>query len=50
MLNGEIIEILTQFKGIKRWIAELIVVTSMGKEALSAGDLGARRVVLIMKS
>lgn len=43
--SKEIIEELTKFKGIGRWTAELIVVTSTGKEALPADDLGARRAV-----
>jgi DNA-3-methyladenine glycosylase II len=43
--SREIIEILTRFKGIGRWTAELVVVTSTGKEALPADDLGARRAV-----
>jgi DNA-3-methyladenine glycosylase II len=44
-MSEKIIEILTQFKGIGRWTAELIVVTSAGKEALPASDLGARKAV-----
>ena len=40
-----IIEELRRFKGVGRWTAELVVVTSTDKEALAADDLGARRVV-----
>jgi DNA-3-methyladenine glycosylase II len=43
--SEEIIEALTKFKGIGRWTAELVIVTSTGKEALPADDLGARRAV-----
>ncbi|MEW5760407.1 MAG: hypothetical protein AB1779_06550 [Candidatus Thermoplasmatota archaeon] len=43
--SEEIIERLTQFKGVGRWTAELTVVTSTGKDALPADDLGARRAV-----
>lgn len=43
--SDEIIEILMDFKGIGRWTAELVVVTSTGKDALPADDLGARRAV-----
>lgn len=43
--SEEIIEMLTRFKGIGRWTAELVIVTSTGKEALPADDLGARRAV-----
>jgi len=43
--SEEIIAALTQFKGIGRWTAELVIVTSTGKEALPADDLGARRAV-----
>lgn len=43
--SEEIIEMLTRFKGIGRWTAELVIVTSIGKEALPADDLGARRAV-----
>jgi len=43
--SEEIIERLTQFKGIGRWTAELVIVTSIGKDALPADDLGARRAV-----
>jgi len=43
--SEEIVKRLTQFKGIGRWTAELVIVTSTGKEALPADDLGARRAV-----
>lgn len=43
--SEEIIEILTRFKGIGRWTAKLVIVTSTGKDALPADDLGARRAV-----
>ena len=43
--SEEIMEMLTRFKGIGRWTAELVIVTSTGKEALPADDLGARRAV-----
>ena len=43
--SEEIIAALTQFKGIGRWTAELVIVTSTGKEALPADDLGAPRAV-----
>jgi DNA-3-methyladenine glycosylase II len=43
--SQEIIERLMKFKGVGRWTAELTVVTSTGKEALPADDLGARRAV-----
>jgi DNA-3-methyladenine glycosylase II len=43
--SEKIIETLTQFKGIGRWTAELVIVTSTGKEAFPADDLGARRAV-----
>lgn len=43
--SEEIVEMLTLFKGIGRWTAELVIVTSTGKEALPADDLGARRAV-----
>jgi len=45
-LSGqEIIDRLVKFRGVGRWTAELTVVTSTGKEALPADDLGARRAV-----
>lgn len=45
-LPGErVIEKLMNFKGVGRWTAELTVVTSTGKDALPADDLGARRAV-----
>ena len=43
--SEEIVTRLTQFKGIGRWTAELVIVTSIGKEALPADDLGARRAI-----
>jgi DNA-3-methyladenine glycosylase II len=45
-LSGEeVVERLIGFKGIGRWTAELVVVTSTDGEALPADDLGARRVL-----
>jgi len=43
--SEEIVAALTRFKGIGRWTAELVIVTSTGKEALPADDLGARRAI-----
>jgi DNA-3-methyladenine glycosylase II len=43
--SEEIIEKLTKFKGVGKWTAELVIVTSTRKEALPADDLGARRAV-----
>ncbi len=43
--SQEIIDKLMKFKGVGRWTAELTVVTSTGKEAFPADDLGARRAV-----
>ena len=45
LASQEIIERLMKFKGVGRWTAELTVVTSTGKDALPADDLGARRAV-----
>jgi DNA-3-methyladenine glycosylase II len=46
VLSGEeMVKELCKFKGIGRWTAELVVVTSTDKEALPADDLGARRVI-----
>lgn len=43
--SERIIGELCKFKGIGRWTAELIVVTSTNRYALPADDLGARRAV-----
>jgi len=45
LASQEIIERLMKFKGVGRWTAELTVVTSTGKNALPADDVGARRAV-----
>jgi DNA-3-methyladenine glycosylase II len=43
---SEGIEKLTQIKGVGRWTAELVIVTSTdNKEILPAGDLGVRRAI-----
>ncbi len=44
--HEEIVERLTQFRGLGRWSAELITVTSIGFENVNpAGDLGARKAI-----
>jgi DNA-3-methyladenine glycosylase II len=43
--SEEMVRKLCEFKGIGRWTAELVVVTSTDREALPADDLGARRVI-----
>jgi len=41
----EIIEILTSFKGIGNWSAELVMVASMGLNVIPADDLGVRKAI-----
>lgn len=41
----EIIEILTSFRGIGKWSAELVMVASMGLNVIPAGDLGVRKAI-----
>lgn len=41
----EIIEILTRFRGIGRWSAELVMVASLGMNVIPADDLGVRRAI-----
>ena len=43
--SEEIIEILTEFKGIGRWSAELVMVASIGRNVIPADDLGVRRTI-----
>lgn len=45
LTGEEIVEKLTVLKGIGRWTAELVVVTSTEREALPADDLGARQAI-----
>jgi len=46
MNNGEAIEELMKFKGIGRWTAELILITTLGRMNLCVpDDLGARKAV-----
>ena len=41
----EIIEILTPFKGIGRWTAEIVMVACIGKNVIPADDLGVRKAI-----
>jgi len=41
----EIIETLTNFKGIGRWTAELVMVASIGMNVIPADDLGVRKAI-----
>lgn len=41
----EIMEILTTFRGIGRWTAELVMVASMGLNIIPADDLGVRKAI-----
>jgi DNA-3-methyladenine glycosylase II len=44
--HQEIIERLTQFRGMGRWTAEMVIVTSIGLDGMNpAGDLGARKAI-----
>jgi len=44
--HQEIIECLTQFRGMGRWTAEMVIVTSIGLDGMNvAGDLGARKAI-----
>ena len=43
--RGEIMETLTTFKGIGRWTAELVIVASIGMNAIPADDLGVRKAI-----
>jgi DNA-3-methyladenine glycosylase II len=44
--HEEIMEKLTQFRGLGRWTAEMTIVTSINVENMSpAGDLGARKAI-----
>jgi len=45
LTGEEIVEKLMELKGIGRWTAELVVVTSTAREALPADDLGGRRAI-----
>lgn len=41
----EIMEILTSFKGIGRWTAELVMIATLGKNIIPADDLGVRKAI-----
>ena len=44
--HQEIIERLTQFRGMGRWTAEMVIVTSIDLDGMNpAGDLGARKAI-----
>ena len=45
MEKEEILDILTSFKGIGRWTAELVMVASIGLDVVPADDLGVRKAI-----
>ena len=43
--NDEIIEVLTSFRGVGKWSAELIMVATIGRNVIPADDLGVRKAI-----